>query len=178
MDTGGYAAVGHESALVILVPEAEAVAGPWRARLDPSAAQGLPAHVTILYPFAPPADLDQELLQAVAALFGGFGPFDYELDEVRWFGEAVVWLSPQPVAPFRRLLDLAYGRWPQFPPYGRSDLEPTPHLTVANRGTPAEMLAAAEAIGRALPIRARATEVSLLATRGESRWERVGVFTL
>lgn len=178
MDTGGFASVGPESALVILVPEAEAVAGPWRARLDPSAIEGLPAHVTILYPFAPPTDLDPELLHAVTELFGGFGPFDYELDEVRWFGEDVVWLSPQPVAPFRRLLELAYGRWPQYPPYGRSDLEPTPHVTVANRGTPAEMRAAAEAIGAALPIRARATEVSLLATRADSRWEQVGSFSL
>ena len=43
-----------DSAVVIPVPEAEAVVGPHRARLDPFAAWGVPAHVTVLAPFVPP----------------------------------------------------------------------------------------------------------------------------
>jgi 2'-5' RNA ligase len=171
-------AVKEESALVVVVPEAESVAGPWRARLDPSAVQGVPAHVTILYPFVPPAQLDQRLFAEAGELFRGFGAFDYELDEVRWFGEDVVWMSPRPVEPFLRLLDLAYRRWPEFPPYGRRDLEPTPHLTLGQGAAMAEMVSAAKAVTPSLPIRARAAEVSLLATRGEPSWERVRSFPL
>jgi 2'-5' RNA ligase len=178
MDSFPVPIVKEESALVVVVPEAESVAGPWRARLDPSAGQGVPAHVTILYPFVPPAQLDEHLFAAVEELFRAFGAFEYELDEVRWFGEDVVWLSPSPVEPFLRLLDLAYKRWPQYPPYGRLDLVPTPHVTLGQGAAMAEMVSAAEAVSPSLPIRARAAEISLLASRGEPPWERVRSFPL
>jgi hypothetical protein len=48
-----------ESALVVVVPEAEAAVNAHRRRLDPAAAWGVPAHVTVLYPFAPPHTLTE-----------------------------------------------------------------------------------------------------------------------
>ena len=45
-----------ESALVVLVPEADPLVGPFRSFFDPSAALGVPAHVTLLYPFVEPAE--------------------------------------------------------------------------------------------------------------------------
>ena len=47
-----------ESALVVLVPEAEAIAKPFRDQYDPSAAAGVPAHITLLYPFKAPDEID------------------------------------------------------------------------------------------------------------------------
>jgi len=47
-----------ESALVVLVPEAEAWVHSFRDRYDPSAAAGVPAHVMLLYPFRPPHNID------------------------------------------------------------------------------------------------------------------------
>lgn len=41
----------HESALVMLVPQSEALVRSFRDRYDPSAAEGIPAHITLLYPF-------------------------------------------------------------------------------------------------------------------------------
>ena len=46
-----------ESALVILVPEAEPLVRPFRHRFDPSAALGVPAHITLLYPFIAPEQM-------------------------------------------------------------------------------------------------------------------------
>jgi hypothetical protein len=46
------------SALVVLVLEAEASVKPFRDRHDPSAAAGMPAHITLLYPFKPPDETD------------------------------------------------------------------------------------------------------------------------
>ena len=43
-----------ESAVLVPFPEAERVVSPYRARLDGAAALGVPAHVTVLYPFVPP----------------------------------------------------------------------------------------------------------------------------
>jgi hypothetical protein len=42
-----------QSALLLPVPAAEAAVGPYRALLDPSARDGVPAHITVLYPFLP-----------------------------------------------------------------------------------------------------------------------------
>jgi hypothetical protein len=67
----------NESALVVLVPEADSVVSPWRRRLDPPASVGVPAHVTILYPFVSPVQLDESLFALMADLFSGFGPFDF-----------------------------------------------------------------------------------------------------
>ena len=52
-----------ESALVVLIPEAEALAGPFRDKYEPSAAAGVPAHITLLYPFKAPDDIDDLVAQ-------------------------------------------------------------------------------------------------------------------
>jgi hypothetical protein len=49
---------GTQSALIVTVPAAEEAVGPHRAHFDKAAAWGVPAHVTILYPFMPPSDID------------------------------------------------------------------------------------------------------------------------
>jgi len=41
-----------EVAIVVLVPEAETLVEPFRKIFDPSAAKGMPAHITINYPFS------------------------------------------------------------------------------------------------------------------------------
>ena len=43
-----------ESALLVAVPAAEPAVAAHRSRLDTSAAVGVPAHITVLYPFLPP----------------------------------------------------------------------------------------------------------------------------
>jgi len=58
-----------ESALVVLVPEAEAVVKPFRDQYDPSAAAGMPAHITLLYPFQVPDEVDQMTLDRLRDCF-------------------------------------------------------------------------------------------------------------
>ena len=43
-----------ESAVIVPVPEAEPAVGGLRAALDRAAVWGVPAHVTLLYPFVTP----------------------------------------------------------------------------------------------------------------------------
>jgi hypothetical protein len=59
-----------QSALLLPVPAAESVVGPHRARRDASARDGVPAHVTVLYPFLPTA-IGPDVLAALAQLFAG-----------------------------------------------------------------------------------------------------------
>lgn len=69
-DADGDAAM--ESALLVLVPEADPVVGEHRALLDLSARDGVPAHLTVLYPFLPPQRIGPEELTALTRLFAGF----------------------------------------------------------------------------------------------------------
>ena len=47
--------------------ETEQAVGPFRARYDRAAAWGVPAHVTVLYPFLPPSRIDDGYGLAMAA---------------------------------------------------------------------------------------------------------------
>jgi hypothetical protein len=43
--------MGNDSAIIMPVPEVEAVVGPLRLQYDALARLGIPAHITLLYPF-------------------------------------------------------------------------------------------------------------------------------
>src|SRR5688572_163051 len=47
-----------DTALICRVPEAERYIAHYRERYDPPARRNVPAHVTVLYPFMPPGDID------------------------------------------------------------------------------------------------------------------------
>ena len=91
-----------ESALVVLVPEAEAVVKPFRDRYDPSAAAGMHAHITLLYPFKVPDEIDDNALGKLRDGFARFEPARFALSAIRRFPE-VVYLAPEPGDPFRQL---------------------------------------------------------------------------
>ena len=123
---------------------------------------GVPAHVTVLFPFVPPARIGPAIAQRLAQLFASSRPFDFTLTRIGWFGDAVVYLAPEPAAPFVALTERVVAAFPEHPPYEGAFAEITPHLTVGDRGAPAELRAAAAAVAPALPIVARATEVWLM----------------
>ena len=51
--------------LIVEVPDAEHVVAHWREQLDPHAMLGVPAHVTVLFPFAAPDRIDKGILTAL-----------------------------------------------------------------------------------------------------------------
>jgi 2'-5' RNA ligase len=156
-----------ESVLLVPVPEAEALVGPWRHRHDDAARYGIPAHITVLYPFVPATALDDTVVATLRVLCGRIAPFDFTLREVRRFDQGVLYLAPEPADAFRRLTEAVVTRFPEYPPYGGAYGELTPHLTVA-QGAPGPQLELAELeLARALPLRARADEVHLMVGRNE-----------
>jgi hypothetical protein len=174
-----------ESALLLPVPAAEPAVSEHRARLDEAAWDGVPAHITVLYPFLPPAGIDAALLESLGSLFAAFAPFEFTLDKVRWFGDELVWLGPRDPAPFTALTDLAFTAFPSCPPYGGRHTEVIPHLTIGHRGGPEALRAAAEAVRPCLPIEAAAAEVILMAGprpgapgSPPGRWRTVAAFPL
>jgi 2'-5' RNA ligase len=156
------------TALVIAVPEAEPVVGPLRARYDDADVTGIPAHVTLLFPFG---DRDDGL----AELFAAFAPFDFALTGVRRWPD-VLWLAPQPAERFAELTLALVERYPEHPPYEGVHDDLIPHLTVAMRKqAPPEVEAE---LRRALPIAATARDVVQLEEHEPDRWRERHRFPL
>ena len=172
-----------ESALVLLVPEAEALVRPFRDRHDPAAAAGMPAHITLLYPFKPPDAIDATVLDGLRQSFASFTAFPFALAATRRFEspDAVLYLAPEPAAPFRALTSAIWQRHPETPPYGGRHADVIPHLSVAHVADQAELDAIAErfapAAAAVLPIRPLAAEVALMDTIS-GRWQTRTVFSL
>jgi len=177
---------GWETALLLPVPAAEPAVSHHRARLDEAARDGVPAHITVLYPFLPPAGISEPLLASLGRLFAGFAAFDFTLDRVGWFSEEVVWLGPRDPAPFSALTSAAFTAFPCCPPYGgQHGNAVVPHLTIGHVGGPQALRAAAESVRPCLPIDATAAEVILMAgprsgTPGTppGQWRTVAAFPL
>src|SRR5512139_3920980 len=91
-----------ESALIIAVPEAEPLVKTLRERFDWSSAAGVPAHITILYPFMPPSEITAKALAELQVFFAQFAAFEFALTELRRFPE-YLHLAPSPAEPFKAL---------------------------------------------------------------------------
>lgn len=106
------------SAVLVPVPEAERVVSRHRARLDAAAALGVPAHVTVLYPFVPPSAITPVTLESLARAVASMGAFGCQFLATGWFGPDVLWLAPEPGEPFRTLTRAVAAAFPGYPPYG------------------------------------------------------------
>lgn len=164
------------SGLIVEVPEAEIAVGPWRAALDGLAGRGVPAHVTVLFPFIPISKIDSSTEHHLRALFAEVESFDFQLVDVLWFDDTVVWLAPDADAEFRRLTALVEREYPEYPPYGGLFDDAVPHLTVGDRAPVEDMRAASEALRTELPISATAHAVTLMAEQPDGRWRRAATF--
>lgn len=176
---------GWETALLVPVPAAERAVRRHRVRLDEAARDGVPAHITVLYPFLPPAGIGEPVLASLTGLFAGLAAFEFILDRIGWFGDQVVWLGPRDPAPFTALTIMAFAAFPSCPPYGGQHPEVIPHLTIGHAGGPQALRAAAGSVCPCLPIRAAAAEVILMAgprpgTPGTppGQWRTIATFPL
>ncbi|MGW5687161.1 2'-5' RNA ligase family protein [Nonomuraea sp. NPDC003754] len=165
-----------ETALVVTVPAAEPVVGRWRERHDPSAAYGVPAHVTVLTPFLPRDLVDARVEAELGRLFAAFAPFEITFHATGRF-PGVLYLAPEPDEPLRALTLAVWRRWPEVPPYGGRYPDVVPHLTVAD-GPPPDACAEIEAdLVARLPFVSRVSEVVLLAYDGTA-WRQEASFPL
>ena len=162
--------------LVIAVPEAEPAVAAHRLRLDASAALGAPAHVTVLFPFAPAGDLDHDALGLVV---GAVPAFPYRFSRTAWFDDRVLYLAPDDEAPFRELTDRVLAAFPAYPPFEGVFDDVVPHLTIGHDQPVRTLRAAEEDVRPHLPVEGHATEVLLLAQdEPGGRWRTAASFPL
>lgn len=167
---GGAVSVGtssgrRQSALLVPVPAAEPLVGAYRLHHDPVAGAGVPAHVTLVVPWIAPEELAPEHLHQLRDIVENSQPFNFELTRPCWFGERVLWLAPEPAAPF---LELTHRLAERFgtPPWEGEFREVVPHLTVGHVGDREGLDEAADAIKAKLPLWCRASEVWVMVGDG------------
>jgi len=170
---------GPQSGLIIEVPEAEPAVRRHRACLDASAPLGVPAHITILFPFMPPETIDKVALARLEELFADVSRFRFVLDHTDWFGDDVLWLGPSDPRPFRALTQRVFLAYPAYPPFEGQFDDVVPHLTIGH-GHPLSALRSAENSVRAwLPIEASASAVTLITQQHPGGyWARTALFQL
>jgi 2'-5' RNA ligase len=153
---------------VVSVPAVEPLVSGWRERFDSSAAQGMPAHITVLYPFLDDGRLTSSVLAKLAGLCAQSPVLDVEFRRIGRF-PAVLYLDPEPAEGLRWLTANLAEQWPEAPPYGGRFDEAIPHLTIA-QGACDEVMAGIESdLLRALPVRTRLVEACLYVFDG-TRW--------
>jgi 2'-5' RNA ligase len=165
-----------QTALVVVLDDIAALADPWRQRFNSSAAEGMPAHVTVLVPFLHVDRLDPAAIDELTALFARQERFRAAFDRVGRFPH-VLYLAPTPAQRFRDLTEAVVARWPEAPPYGGLHAELTPHLSVADGQRPEIFDEVEAAMEARLPVSATVSSVSLFVHDGTC-WHRRNDFPL
>ena len=160
----------RESALIVPVPEAETLVCAWREQYDDSARTGVPAHITLLYPFLPPEEIAPADLEQLTALFASAGPTPFRLVAARRFPRGVLYLAPEPDGFLRDLTERIWALYPRRPPYGGAFEHVVPHLTVAQAADQSLLDEVEAAVAPGLPIAAQATEAWLMLQGDDDRW--------
>jgi 2'-5' RNA ligase len=165
-----------ESALVIRVPEADPFVRSLRTRYDPAAAGSIPAHITVNYPFCPENKSDLPLEQRLSALFSLLQPFEFTLKEIGKF-PGILYLKPDPEAPFRQLASTIAKEFPESPPYGGIHKDLIPHLTIAHSEFIEDYSIVEyeieKELEKLLPLSSSARKVSLLEYQNNAWQERI-----
>jgi 2'-5' RNA ligase len=137
------------------------------------AADGVPAHLTLLYPFIEPGDLDPGVRRALAEVAARHAPLAYRLAG-RAFWPDTVYVRVAPVAPFVRLQAELAGAFPTFPIYGRdAGFEFVPHVTIAEGPAVDDSATVADTAWDALPVPDRASAIEVIGQVGTGRWRTV-----
>ncbi len=144
-----------QSAVLVPVPEADAVVGRWRQQHDPVAAAGVPAHITLIVPWLPPGEITVPTWPNWTACSRTSRPST--LSSITWTGSAdgcSGWL-PNRLLRSLRLTDRLADHF-GTPPWEDEFDEVVPHLTVAHASDGVELVPVAADLSGRLPVACRA----------------------
>lgn len=165
-----------QTGVVLPVPELEPVVSDWRRRYDVTAAGGVPAHVTVLFPFLPVDELTPPVLARLGRVFARTPAPRVTFHRTARFPD-VLYLAPDPEEGVRQMTAALTALWPQLQPYGGVHRDVVPHLTVAHHVDEEALRSAEQDVVRALPVEAELSQAAVYVCRGES-WELVARFPL
>jgi 2'-5' RNA ligase len=159
-----------ETALVIVLEDAEAFEAIRRDYTPRSVARGIPFHITLLSPFAQREELSDELLEEVRSFFAAQPPFDFTLTRIAMWPRDV-YAVPEPDDAFRSCMTALHTLFPQWPPYGGIHADVVPHATLGEDLDAESVYPDIELRARPhLPASYRADTATLLEEHEPDRW--------
>ena len=160
-----------ESAVIVRV-ELPADLDRLRRRCVRDAALGVPAHVTLLYPFVEPAALTADIRRTVDSIASTHSSFSFELSgPLQW--PDTVYAAVDPDERFLAIhRDLA-AAFPGYPIYGRPGFELIPHVTIAEGDRVGDPATLQDAAWSALPVTRSVEALDVIAQADDGRWEPV-----
>ena len=168
-----------ETALVIEVPESENAVGELRVHYDPVCNLGMPAHITILYPFVPAPLLNADDFDVINQALSDIHRFRYVLHKVKQFPKTI-YIEPEPIDRFIDMTEALVRRFPDYPPYGGAHTSIKPHLSVSTQDNKDAKLIEG-ALSRYFethgPISACCYELALFGNT-DGRWQKLETFAL
>ena len=167
-----------QSALVLVIGDAEPLESVRREFAPTSVARGIPFHVTLLFPFAPRDELTEPLLAHVRAFVATQAPLDFSLTRIAdWPG--VVYAVPEPDERLVRCMRALHARYPQWPPYEGVHDTIVPHATLGTDvGGEAIRAEIERRLAPHLPRPCSFREVTLLEELEPDRWRERATFAL
>jgi 2'-5' RNA ligase len=158
----------EETALILRValpPRLEAL----RMRSVPEAVAGLPAHVTVAFPFAAADAIDETVVALVAEVAARRAPWTMRLVERRRWSDAV-YAAIDPEAPAVELQADLTTAFPSLPIYGGTIDVFVPHVTIAEGRAVDDPAVDADPGWGDLPVTQAVSEVELIVRSAAGRW--------
>ena len=162
--------------LIVPVREAESAIQPSREEYVPVWADGMPAHVTLLFPFPRLDQLDAAGRADLTSLFAAAPSIRVTFAEVGRFPD-IVYLAPEPSDWFVVLTEALSSRFGLLP-YGGIHGSIVPHLTVARHPDPAVLAEMTASLVKHLPIESEVREVWLMEEAADGHWVHAATFPL
>lgn len=164
----------RETAVVIVV-DAAGLDAVYRDEFASFHSRGIPLHVTLLYPFVPPDELDAALPR-LAGLLEKHDRFAFTLTELRTFPRTV-WVAPEPAEPFVALTKAIEAAFPETPHMGGAFEEVIPHATLVDGLEESRLEETVQrlrpVVESQLPVKLCADEVVVLAEQEDGRMPTV-----
>jgi 2'-5' RNA ligase len=144
-----------------------------RRRCVADAADGVPGHVTLLYPFIPATDLSPEARATIADIARRHRRFQYALTgPERW--PDTIYAAVHPAGPFLAIHHRLADTFLDYPIYGRvPGFELVPHVTIAEGRFADDPGVALDGAWSSLPVERIATALEVIAPDGAGRWQLV-----
>ncbi|HEV3039608.1 MAG TPA: 2'-5' RNA ligase family protein [Candidatus Angelobacter sp.] len=166
----------NESAIIMPVGEVEPIVASLRMQYDKSASLGVPAHITLLYPFRPASTAEKEI-ENLVEFFSAISTFEFSLAEVRRFPRTA-YLHPDVPERFTDIIRKLLEKWPDCQPYHGAFQDIIPHLTVADDVDVHELDMVQERLLHRLPVTCIAKEAWLLFSDDNGFWSKKICFPL
>jgi hypothetical protein len=170
----------HIASTLLLVPVFSFPPDLWRLRrIYDNELNLMPPHVTLAHPFLPLSSVTLEVVRQLETLFSGVSAFDFELNQVRWFGTDVVYLEPSMSEVFVSIVEAIRVEFPDFHPYDDAYETVIPHVCLSEHGTLADRRLLGRQAPKYLPISSRAAQVWLMTNeRRADEWSIARIFAL